>query len=177
MRVFYRIRQAHRALWATLSPLAAEQVAAQLSPPQAVLFARMQPSEQYHAWRVWQTIQTETPPAPSVLATACLLHDVGKCLAPLDLWERIWVVLGAHFLPRSVARWGQTELAQATWWQRAFVAAVQHPQWGADLAHAAGAPLATVWLILNHQQISPPSTVPSEWFIWLRRLQQADDDN
>lgn len=177
MRALYRIRQAYHALWGRLSSLAAEQVAAQLSPSQAVLFARMQASEQYHAWRVWQTVQEQISPIPNALATACLLHDVGKCLAPLSLWERIWVVLGAHFLPGSVASWGHIELAQATWWQRAFVAAAQHPQWGADLAHTAGVPPATVWLILHHQQTLSPATAPSEWFGWLRCLQWADDIN
>jgi hypothetical protein len=37
-------------------------------------------------------------------------------------------------------------------WRRAFVVAVQHPQWGADLAAKAGASPLAVALIRRHQE-------------------------
>jgi hypothetical protein len=55
------------------------------------------------------------------------------------------------------------------------VTARQHPDWGADLCAAAGAPPLTVDLIRRHQTPLPNPAAPEDDL--LATLQAADDDN
>lgn len=83
------------------------------------------------------------------LWVAALLHDVGKIRYPLNLWERIEVVLFNSMMPGKAQDWGQ---AEPVGWRKPFVVALQHPGWGADLAERAGATPMTVALIRRHQE-------------------------
>lgn len=99
--IFYRTRQFLLAL--RVEPLTEDELApatAVLNSKQMNLFTRLQPSEQLHAIRVLETLigQGETHPD---LLIAALLHDVGKSRVPLQLWERIFIVLGKKFLPNQ----------------------------------------------------------------------------
>jgi hypothetical protein len=163
--VRYRIDQFRRALRAAPDPVPAAALQPYLTPPQAALFLRMQPSEQAHAYRVLQRLAAVGQNDPHLLAAA-LLHDVGKILYPLNLLERALIVLGKKFLPRLVQRWGNGKPLGLF---RPFVVAAQHPAWGADLAAAAGASTRTCNLIRRHQD------VPSASDALLAALQAADD--
>ncbi len=143
----YRSRQFWLALTARRGGLPADQIGLYLSPTQQTLFRRLQPAEQAHAWLVLKRLQESGQEDPDLLAAA-LLHDIGKIIAPLSIWERVLIVLGQRLFPRRAAAWGQ---GQPRGLRRAFVVAAQHAHWGADLAARAGASARTVALIRRHQ--------------------------
>lgn len=164
-RLQYRLYQFRRALRAAPDPVPVADLLPYLTPPQAALFLRMQPSEQEHAFHVLRCLVAEGRGDPHLLAAA-LLHDVGKALYPLALWERALVVLGKKFLPRLASRWGQ---GRPRGLSRPFAVAARHPAWGADLAAAAGATARACDLIRRHQS-APVADDPL-----LAALQAADD--
>ncbi|MFZ5809131.1 MAG: HD domain-containing protein [Chloroflexota bacterium] len=114
----------------------------------------MPPSEQAHALRVCKLLLHEGEREADLLAAA-LLHDIGKSLYPLRIWERVWIVLyhrvfehrflGAHF------RMGK-EGHGPPWWARPMMITSQHPEWGARMLEEKGASPITVWLVRNHQE-------------------------
>ena len=175
-RPLYRVRQFWRALSA--QPDGRELAAAQavLTPPQYALFRRMQPSEQAHSLGVLYQLHQQAIP-PHELQVAALLHDAGKCLAPLQLWERAWIVLAAAIAPGWAQRQGSQPFQQAIpFWQRPLVVACQHPEWGAKLAEEAGASALAVAVIRRHQEKIDPADSSPEAAL-LRRLQAVDDRN
>jgi hypothetical protein len=96
---------------------------------------------------------------------------VGKTVAPLNVFERICVVLAHRLAPAAAARWGQ---GPPRGWRRAFVTAARHPEWGAELANQAGAAPLVAELIRRHQ--APPPRLGSPEDEMLAVLQAADDD-
>ncbi len=144
-----------------------------LSPPLAALFGRLSPGEQAHSLTVLRAVQRGALPAAAraELHQAALLHDVGKSRAPLNLLDRVLVVLAKRLWPARALAWGQ---GAPSGFRRPFVTAVQHPAWGAELAAQAGAPPLTVALIARHQTpVDSPATLEDEL---LAALQAADDD-
>ncbi len=101
------------------------------------------------------------------MLTAALLHDVGKVLFPLSLFDRVVIVLGKAFFPGRTGRWSEGTPEK---YRRPFVVAARHPEWGADLARQAAASLRTVELIRHHQDL--PSTDDPQ----LAALQAADNE-
>lgn len=175
-RPLYRVRQFWRALYA--KPGTQELAAAQavLTPQQYALFCRMQPSEQAHSLGVLYQLHQQAIP-PHELQVAALLHDAGKCLAPLRLWERAWIVLAAAIAPGWAQRQGSQPLQpHMPFWQRPLAAACQHPEWGAQLAEAAGASPLAAAVIRRHQEKLDPADRSPEAAL-LRRLQAVDDRN
>lgn len=134
-------------LWARVTPADTALAAELLPPPLAALFGRMAPGEQVHCLRVLRILKEAGQTQPDLLQAA-LLHDVGKSLAPINIFERVLAVLARRLCPRRYALWAQ---AEPRGWRKAFVTAVQHPGWGADLAARAGAPTRVVNLIRRHQ--------------------------
>jgi hypothetical protein len=166
-RLAYRTRQFWNALLGPRKRVQTEALLPHLSPSQIVLFRRMQPSEQAHAYQVLERLKAAGQTDPDLLAAA-LLHDVGKILIPLSLPERVVIVLGKRFFRRTTRRWSEGTPGRL---RRPFVAAAHHPGWGADLAEQAGASSRTVDLIRRHQDI-PCADNPL-----LAALQAADDEN
>jgi HD domain len=173
----YRVRQFWNALGAVPAQSDLELARKNLNSDQMALFRRMQPSEQAHSLAVMKRLLTETfqedgsiKSQRQDLLVAALLHDVGKCLYPLSLWERVLVVLGEWSFPGRVNQWGA---GSPYGWRRAFVIAKQHPEWGAKLAMQAGSSTLTLELIRRHQD--SPNKTP-EYLIdrLLRELQAAD---
>jgi hypothetical protein len=155
-RIFYRLRQFWRALYATPSAGELDKFSSLLTPAQMALFRQMHRSEQAHSIQVMQAVlQTsqEIPDEPRRdLLRAALLHDVGKSRCPVRIWERAVIVLSKAFLPGKVKRWDESAtLGGASGWRRAFVVAQQHPAWGAQMAEEAGASPLAVALIRRHQ--------------------------
>jgi hypothetical protein len=166
-RLAYRSRQFWRALLGPKTPVADSLLHQHLSPAQISLFRRMQTSEQAHASEVLARLTSAGQADPDLLAAA-LLHDAGKVRSPLTLPDRVLIVLGKRLFPQTMKRWGTGEPKGL---RRPFVAAAQHPAWGAELASAAGAASRTCELIRRHQD------VPSADDSLLAALQEADNEN
>ena len=170
-RLPYRLAQFWRLAFPCLDALPLDQVFPYLSPAQQTLFRRMSAGEQAHAIRVWQRL-IAAGARESALLLAALLHDVGKILYPLSVWERAIVVLAQSLAPEQWRRWGRGE---ARGWRKPFVVAVRHADWGATLAAQAGAPPLAVLLISYHH--TPPAQAPRTLAPLLAALQQADDNS
>ncbi|HEX7973252.1 MAG TPA: HD domain-containing protein, partial [Anaerolineales bacterium] len=169
------------------TPQELAQAGALLTPPQMTLFLRLQPSEQAHSLNIFRQLIDQGEENRDLLVAA-LLHDVGKCLYPLSLWDRVLAVLAKGLFPARARDWGW---AEPRGWRRAFVVAEQHPRWGAALAAQAGCTPLTVNLIRRHQ--SPDSYLqlngdpvlrtedsPNSKFLenqLLQRLQLFDEEN
>jgi len=147
----YRFQQFWKALTARppQSDLALASTA--LTPEQFGLFTRLQPSEQAHSLGIYHALQAEGRVDPDLLAAA-LLHDIGKSRYPLQIWERVLIVLAKVILPEQTERWGD---APPSGWRRPYAVAKQHPAWGAELAEKAGASGLLVEVIRRHQEPLP----------------------
>jgi hypothetical protein len=175
----YRARQFWHALTASPAPDSLARARRALSPAQYTLFTRLQPSEQAHALTVLDKV-TQHSDHPD-LHTAALLHDIGKILRPLKLWERVYVVLAGGI------QWGNAGFAggrapkglRGPHWLRsgqALKVAALHPHWGADLAHKAGVTPLAAALIRRHQDA--PNGAPKNLEDQLLAiLQSADNDS
>jgi hypothetical protein len=165
----YRARQLWNAYRAQPSKGDLQDVRAVLNPGEMGLFERMQPSEQAHSITVMRRLQAQNAVEPDLLVAA-LLHDIGKCLYPLSVWERVLIVLVGAVSSSLLERWGSGE---PRGWRRSFVVARQHPRWGADMAAGQGASPLAVELIRQHQNYLHVDAVYSTETL-LRKLQAAD---
>jgi len=180
LRLTYRLRQFIRALVAKPTKEEILIVNQTLSPELQKKFYQLQSSEQKHSIEILKKLEAQGEKDPDLLMAA-LLHDVGKCLFPLRLWERVMIVLGQALFPNMVSKWGQ---GNVDGWERPFVIARQHAEWGADLAKSAGASPLTVYLIRRHQDslnIDDNAEVKfegiSEKERMLYRLQKIDNES
>jgi exopolyphosphatase/pppGpp-phosphohydrolase len=174
-RAFYRVRQFSLALREAADPRDLEQARLVLTPGQVALFSGMQSSEQAHAVSVYRQLVAQGETSSDLLAAA-LLHDVGKSLSPLRLWERVLIVLARAFFPAQSRRWGNHSAEGLRGWRRAFVVAEQHPAWGAALAAEGGASPRLVALIRQHQEPASTEADPETRRL-LSKLQAVDDNN
>jgi putative nucleotidyltransferase with HDIG domain len=171
--LWYRIKQFWRAWFAPeLTGAQREAVQSQLTAPEYALFCRFDGGEQWHSYQVMCTLKAAGHIEPDLLAAA-LLHDVGKTQSPLSVWDRSLIVVMKKAAPGKTAVWGQGSLSG---WQRPFVVKAQHPEWGAQMAEAAGSSQGVVSLIRRHQDELPETAVTAEDNL-LRLLQWADDQH
>jgi len=171
-RFAYRARQFWNAVLKPDVHIKSEAILPYLSPSQLILFRQMQPSEQAHAYHVFNHLVDAGKRDPDLLAAA-LLHDVGKILSPLSIFDRIMIVVGRHLFPKAAKRWGE---AAPHGLQRPFVVAACHAQWGADLVEQAGASSLTIELVRGHH--NPPLENPvSKGERLLAELRGADEGN
>ena len=170
MRVPHRVAQFFRHLRRAPLPLADQHhIAEVLGPTLTPLFFRMTPGEQLHSLTVLRRVEKSAPPE---LLQAALLHDVGKSVAAMNIFERVLVVLAQHAFPNRWSHWGHGEPCG---WRKPFVVTVQHARWGADLAAQAGAAPTVVNLIRRHQShLQQVTSAEDELLI---RLQAADDES
>ena len=165
MGALRRLRQGLNALLAFAQPVDHALVAQHLTPALQDCFVRLRRSEQLHSLRVLRALQAQGT-VPPELATAALLHDVGKTRWPFPLWGRVLVVLLPLLAPELAARLAHGDEANPL--ARPFIIEQQHPAWGAQLARAAGADERAVALIERHAQ--PPGDDEL-----LARLRHADE--
>ena len=180
-RLWYRARQA----WFTLRSLPSQEdlylASTILNDPQLALFSLMQGSEQAHSLRALRLLLDRCESEPD-LCVAVLLHDVGKIRCPLNLLERVLIVLAQRANPAAVRRWGEIAPGESCprWgWHKPFVVALRHPGWGAEMAHQAGASPLAVDLIRRHQERIPtpvPEDAPKVEQL-LALLQSVDDNS
>jgi len=169
-RLRYRASQFWQAVTVPREGVDTRAIQPYLSPAQIVLFRQMHPFEQSHAFQVMGRLKQAGLDDPDLL-TAALLHDIGKILFPISLWERVEIVLSQHFFPGATKAWSK---GQPRGLRHPFVVAEQHPAWGADLAAQAGASAQAVSLIGRHHEVlagSPASATDR----LLAALQHADD--
>lgn len=170
----YRLRQGLRALTSWGRPLDLERATVALTAGELLLFQRLRRGERQHSLNVLRAIEAQGSAAPA-LATAALLHDVGKSLCPLPLAEKLLAVLIRTFLPALFTRWSRS--GDLRWpLARACVVYAQHPAWSADLMRAAAADPDAIWLAAHHADRA------ATWrghalYEALVCLQSADDTN
>ena len=174
-RALYRVGQFGRSLCGRLSREQLTHVESWLTLPLFELFCRLTPSEQYHAYRVRQTLVAGGQTNPDLLIAA-LLHDVGKSKMPLAIWQRVLIVLGFKFAPSRALRWG-TGPDPSSAWARPFVVAVHHPELGAEMVKAAGGTELAVELIRRHQERKEREKEKERERELLSVLQHADNSN
>ncbi len=172
MHLPYRLRQLRQIL--TAGPLPSEardEIAGVLSTQERDLFYRFTNADQWHSLRVLRTLRDAGYNHPDLQAAA-LLHDIGKTKYPLTAWERSAIVMGQALFPASAEKWGRDSLES---WQRPFVVRANHPEWGAQMAAAAGSRPGVVDLIRRHQdQLDAEHNDGNKL---LGYLQWADDQN
>ena len=171
-RLTYRARQFWNALLSPSKRVPSEALLPHLSSTQLILFRRMQPAEQVHAYQIFRHLETNGRATPDLL-TAALLHDVGKIMVPISIFDRIVIVLGNHLFRKAARRWAE---GTPRGLRQPFVVAAHHAEWGADLACQAGATPLTVELIRRHHD-SPRRNPESHTEHLLAALQAADDEN
>jgi putative nucleotidyltransferase with HDIG domain len=169
--VSYRINQFWWALTAENLPKSAQsRIGSLLSEKERALFDLFSPSEQRHSYKVYETLMAAGFDQHELLV-AGVLHDIGKTREPLNVMERIVVVLVEKFSPHKLASWGR---GPARGWKRPFVVKVQHPKWGSEMVKEAGSNDLVVKLVRRHQEPLPqiPNGIEDEL---LGLLQWADD--
>lgn len=182
-RILYRTRQLWNALHTAPPQQGLEQVRSFLPPGLYDLYTRLSPSEQFHSLAVFKKLIERGEKQPDLLAAA-LLHDVGKSRFPLNVWERVLIVLGKALFPDLFNRWGsapgpglETLETRLPWiLKKPFQVAVCHPIWGAQMAKLAGASPLTVSLIRRHQEKLAHPTASAEEGL-LAALQSVDDES
>ena len=173
MPVVYRLQQGVRALLAFSQPLDSALAERYLSPALLTLFRQMDRGEQLHSLAVLRDVLAQGD-TPNDLAVAALLHDVGKSRYPISVWQKTLAVLVRALMPAAYVRW--SEGSPLNLWQRPFVVYEQHPLWSAELLRTAGASEAACWLVAHHASKGDDAPMPAQ-LEWLKRLQQADDQN
>ncbi|UCH60932.1 MAG: HD domain-containing protein [Anaerolineales bacterium] len=180
-RIIYRIAQFWNVIRARPAGMDLEWALSKLTPEQKTLFTQLHQSEQAHSISVLRNLVQNNHSIleneNQALVVAALLHDVGKTLYPIAIWERVLIVVSKALIPEQVKQWGR---GQPAGWRRAFVVAEQHPEWGAQLAAQAGASALTVALIREHQNHCPQESVDRNgngFSDLLFRLQAADREN
>ncbi|HEY1409837.1 MAG TPA: HD domain-containing protein [Promineifilum sp.] len=172
MSLAYRLRQLRGILLSgPLSEDARNEVARTLSASELALFSRLSHADQWHSYRVLRTLLDAGYNHPDLMPAA-LLHDIGKVRHPLSAWDRTVIVVGEALFADRTAKWGSGSLAG---WQRPFVVRACHPEWGAEMAQAAGSRAGSVELIRRHQD--KPDGAGGEQQRLLALLQWADGRN
>jgi hypothetical protein len=167
----YRLRQGLRALFAFTRPVDDALAAQHLTPALLAHFRQMRRSEQQHSLRVLRALLDDGGVSPT-LATAALLHDVGKICYPMSLWQRSLPVLVKAFSRALLRRLSARDPRNI--WTRGFVVYVHHPAWSGQIIAAGGGNEDAVWLAAHHADDA------DGWRVHplhgdLLRLQYADD--
>lgn len=176
MGIVYRSWQFWQALLAAPSANDLQLVRSILPPEMMQLFELMQPDEQMHCIKTARFLLKKGHNHADLL-TAALLHDVGKINHPLQLWERVWLVIGNTFFPKLTTRWCREYDLDAFKHEtlcRVFVVHERHAGWGADMAQQAGVSQLSANLIRRHQDRFTQKTNSIEDQL-LSCLQEADN--
>jgi hypothetical protein len=143
MSVAYRVRQFGQAIVGPQTPPDLGQLASLLTPQQAALFSAMAVLDQRHCLAVAAALAAGGQNDPDLLRAA-LVHDAGKSLAPIGVWERVTNVLMRWLTPGLVGRVGSPR--EGGFGHGLYLLA-HHSGLGAALAQRAGFSPATVALV------------------------------
>ncbi len=153
--MFYRVRQFYKALFPYINPSEIEWVAKTLPASAFSIFRKQALPEQRHALDVTKNLVMEMkslslrPEEYQNLVLAALLHDCGKSLIQLHLWQRILIVL-LNVLPLNIKKTIGSRPGPLSY---TLTIAQQHAKWGESLAKEAG--LNTQICLLIRQHHSP----------------------
>jgi len=143
MRIAYRLRQFLRTAGVPHTPPDLGSFANLLTPEQYALFTAMAVADQWHCLAVARALAAQGEENADLLRAA-LIHDVGKSLAHIGLWERVVHVLIARLTPHLVGRLGS---ARPDGWGHGLYVLAYHASLGAELAAQAGFSSVTVALV------------------------------
>lgn len=143
MATSYRVRQFLRALFGPRTSPDLADLAGLLTAEQKALFAAMAAGDQHHCLSVAQGLAAAGQTDPDLLRAA-LVHDAGKSVAHVAVWERVAHVLISRWDPALASRLGSPH--QGGFAHGLYVLA-HHAELGAGLATRAGFPAPTVALL------------------------------
>lgn len=180
-QLVYRARQFWLTINSRSSQIDIELISSILSPTQVALFRQMQASERVHSQRVLGKLTSQGERNHDLLVAA-LMHDVGKIRYPMNVFERVVIVLVIAVCPGCVRKLGHQPVKKGLGemgWRRAFIVAVNHPRWGAELAKQCGTSKLAVELIARHEEHLDPSQVNGRSLEdrLLGKLQAADSSS
>lgn len=150
--MFYRIKQFSKALFPSISPLEIEWIKKILPAKAFSLFCKQALPEQHHALEVTKSLKDILksldfrPEECEDLLIASLLHDCGKSLVKLYLWQKILIVL-IKGCPLPIKKYIETKPGFLT---HTINIAHQHAKWGESLAKEAGLNEQICLLIRQH---------------------------
>jgi HD-GYP domain-containing protein (c-di-GMP phosphodiesterase class II) len=158
--MFYRFVQFYKAIHPKINPEEKTFVKKNLSPLQIKLFYRQSQVEQRHALDVANDLISQTISQLSIsqtelttLITAALLHDCGKSLFHIHIWQRIFIVLFFK-MPFQMQK---IICSKNNVFSRTIKLYKKHPHIGSHLAKKAGASSEITALIKYHHE--PNSTL------------------
>jgi hypothetical protein len=139
----YRVQQFMRTIGGPKQPPDLGECAGLLNAQQAALFSSMALVDQYHCLAVARALAAQGFSDPELLQAA-LIHDVGKSVTPIAVWERVAHVLLLRIAPGMVGRLGSS---RPGWPGHGLFILARHMPLGADLALRAGFSPAVVALV------------------------------
>ena len=169
-----RFQQGLGALLAGARPVDLSLARRHLTAREFAAFQQMARAEQLHSLEVLRDILAQDEAAPSALAVAALLHDVGKSRCHLALWQKTASVLVKAFWPGLAVRLGRGESIH--FWRAPFTLHEHHPKWSGDILRACGSDCAAIWLAEHHQEKAEKHRAHRHYGL-LKRLQAADEAN
>jgi len=168
----YRVGQFFKVLLSHPDETQLNKISQILEPDQFGLFKQLQNSEQVHAIHVMELIEQEGYPDKDFLKAA-LLHDIGKIVHPLKLWERVISVICRWINPDCL---DDLEEADIRGWKRGLVITKKHPEWGADLISNSNASPELVEIIRKHHEGEMEANEP-KYQSFLLLFRSIDDNN
>jgi len=147
-RLFYRISQFLQVIFSHPEKVQLEKVSQILEPDQFGLFLQLQKSEQVHAIQIMKEIEIKGFEDRDYLKAA-LLHDIGKIVHPLKIWERVIAVICRWINSDCLDDLSDKDLKG---WKRGLVIAKKHPEWGAEMLSGTDASNELVEIIRKHHE-------------------------
>jgi hypothetical protein len=148
--MLYRVHQFIQAFFPQIDSAEIKWAIDFLSPEAGSLFLKQSRSEQRHALDVAQCILENRPAVPYFdfqnLLAAALLHDCGKSIVSIRLWQRVFIVL-MQKMPQPL--WSYLE-TRRTGFALPLKIAAKHAFWGECLARKAGLNPEICLLIREH---------------------------
>jgi hypothetical protein len=109
IQFFYRVGQFFKVLLSRPDETQLNKISQILEPDQFGLFMQLQNSEQAHAIHVMEIFEQEGYQEKDFLKAA-LLHDIGKIVHPLKLWERVISVICRWINPDCLDNLVETDI-------------------------------------------------------------------
>lgn len=148
--MYYRVHQFAQAFCPHINSSEIKWAVDNLSPEASSLFLKQSRPEQRHALDVAKSLMNHqhdfTTSDFQNLLTAALLHDCGKSVVSMRLWQRVFIVL-MQKMPPTI--WSRLEQG-STFLALPLKIATKHAIWGEHLARKAGLNPAVCRLIREH---------------------------
>lgn len=158
--MFYRFKQLYNAINPKIDEKEYKWLQSLLLPLELELFYRQALPEQRHALDVCYDLQKQKNAIESRFGTkqyqnllmAALFHDCGKSLRPINLFQRIYIVILGHFPDQ----WQQALLKQQNFLGQTLFLWKEHPKWGKNLVFQVGMNKEIQAIIENHHEPQDP---------------------